>query len=81
VIAMPQVLVRNIDKRTLDALKARAALHKNSLQAELKGVLDEASRPLAANALAVARRIRANLRRKGIVFSDSGRIQAEGRRR
>jgi len=78
---MPQVLVRSIEKRTLDALKARAALHKNSLQAELKGILDEASRPLAADALAVAKRIQANLRRKGIVFTDSGRMQAEGRRR
>ncbi len=81
VIAMPQVLVRNLDKETIDALKLRAGRHRNSLQAELKRILEEASRPLAADALAAARRIQANLRKRGIVFSDSGRLQAEDRRR
>jgi len=80
-IAMPQVLVRNLDKDTLEALKLRADRHRNSLQAELKSILEEASRPLISDALAAAKRIQANLRRRGVVFSDSGRLQAEDRRR
>ncbi len=80
-IAMPQVLVRNLDKDTLGALKVRAGRHRNSLQAELKSILEEASRPVASDALAAAKRIQANLRKRGIVSTDSGRLQAEDRRR
>jgi plasmid stability protein len=65
----------------LDALKVRAGRHRTSLQAELKSILEEASCPIAADALSVAKRIQANLRRKGIVFADSGSSQAEDRRR
>ena len=41
---MPQVLVRNIDEAVLERLKARAASHGRSLQAELKMILEESAR-------------------------------------
>jgi hypothetical protein len=51
------------------------------LQAELKTVLEEASHPVVSGAVETARRIQANLRKKGIAFTDSGRLQAQDRRR
>ncbi len=78
---MGQILVRDVDRRTLEALKRRARHGRRSLQQELKTILEEASISIAADAESVARRIQANLRKKGIVFRDSGRIQARDRLR
>ena len=78
---MRQVLVRNIDERTLKALKQRAESHDTSLQQELKTILEEASRSVLLDAESIARRIRANLRKKGIAYSDSGQSQSEDRLR
>ncbi len=78
---MAQVLVRNVDDRTMKALKRRAGYHRTSLQQELKTILEEASRSVSLDAEAVARRIRENLRKKGISYADSGQSQAEDRLR
>jgi plasmid stability protein len=78
---MPEILVRNLDRRTLAALKKRAELHRTSVQQEVKLILEEAARTVAADAETVARKIRRSLAGKGIRFSDSGKIQAEDRRR
>ncbi len=42
---MAQVLVRNLDRATVDALKARAAAHGRSLEQELRLLLAEAASP------------------------------------
>lgn len=42
---MPDVLIRNIDEKTLENLKKRAAENKRSLQAELKMILEEFTGP------------------------------------
>jgi hypothetical protein len=59
---MPQILVRDVDKSTVDALKLRASRRRTPLQAE-------------------AKRIQQKLRRRGAAFTDSGRSQAQDRRR
>lgn len=42
---MPAVTVRNISDETHRALKARAAEHSRSTEAEIRAILDEATRP------------------------------------
>jgi plasmid stability protein len=42
---MTDVLIRNLDERVLERLKARAARHGRSLQAEAKWVLERAAGP------------------------------------
>lgn len=78
---MNQVLVRYLDRKTIDRLKLRARRKHKSLQQELKSILEEASRHTMADAASAARRIRERLKRKATTFSDSGRLQAEDRRR
>lgn len=78
---MAQVLVRNLTARTLEALKRRARAHNRSLQQELKTILEEASRVVEVNHLAVADRIRESLKKKGIEFSDSAELIREDRER
>jgi plasmid stability protein len=70
-----------MDRSTLDSLKLRASRHSTSLQAEVKGILEEASSPLLEDAATAAKRIQAKLRRRGAAFTESGRSQAEDRRR
>lgn len=40
---MTELLVRNIDTKTLDSLKNRAKRHHRSLQGEIKFILEEAA--------------------------------------
>jgi antitoxin FitA len=54
---MGQVLVRNLEESTINALKERAKAHHRSLQSEVKTILeDSASLPHAADQ---AKRLRA----------------------
>ena len=78
---MAQVLIRNVEQKTVDALKRRAARNRRSLEEELRGILEEASRARAVDYVAAARRLSARLMKKGIDFGDSGREQAEDRLR
>ncbi len=78
---MAQVLVRNLDGKTVRALKGRAQRHRRSLQQELKSILQQAGREQTVDYVAAARRIYAKLARSGRRFGDSGREQAEDRLR
>ena len=78
---MAQVLVRNLEGKTVEALKRRARQNRRSLQEELRGILEEAGRQRPVDHVAVALRIRGELARKGVGFGDSGEEQAEDRRR
>jgi plasmid stability protein len=62
---MAQVLVRDLDRAVVEKLKARAADHGRSLQAELKAILEAQARQVT----------------KGRLHTDSGELQAEDRER
>ena len=51
--------MRNLDKATVDALKARAAAQGRSLEQELRQVLAEAAMPTRSEILQIAGSIRA----------------------
>ena len=56
---MGQVIIRNIDDRVLDRLKARAMAQRKSLEQSLRDLLTEAAKPSRAELLAELERIRA----------------------
>jgi plasmid stability protein len=56
---MGQVVIRNIDDRILERLKARAAAQHKSLEQSLRDLMKEAARPDPAELIAEAERIRA----------------------
>lgn len=62
---MGQVIIRNIDERLVERLKARAAAQHKSLEQSLRELLAEAARPSRAELLAEAERIRAMTPRPG----------------
>lgn len=76
---MAQVLVRDLDDKVIERLKARAQQRGRSLQVELKTILEQA----AQSDLEAARQAAERLRRKlaGRKFSDSTELIAEDRRR
>jgi plasmid stability protein len=77
---MPDVLVRDLDERTLELLKARARARGRSLQAELKAILEVTARASDVEAArALADRIGAEL--AGRPHSDSAAMIAEDRAR
>lgn len=76
---MAQVLVRNLDSKVVDRLKARARAHGRSLQTEVKTILEREARTSASDVLAFAARIRREL--AGRRHSDSARLQREDRSR
>lgn len=55
---MAQVLVRNLDEATVNALKARAAAHGRSLEQELRLLLTEAAQPTREDVVRSAATIR-----------------------
>lgn len=56
-VSVAQVIIRNIDDAVVEALKERAALHKRSLEQELRIVLAAAVRPTPAERVSLARHI------------------------
>ena len=77
---MAQVLVRDLDTTIVEKLKARAAEHGRSLQAELKAILEaQASQVTKVEARALAARIRQRIGARP--QTDSGVLQAEDRER
>ncbi len=76
---MAQVLVRDLRAEVVTRLKARAKGHGRSLQAELKEILENASRHSAIEGKALADRIRRQL--AGRAHSDSVELLAEDRAR
>lgn len=76
---MAQVLVRDLKPEVVVRLKARAKRRGRSLQAELKEILEMASRRTPLEARALADRIRGQLAARR--HSDSVELLAEDRRR
>ncbi|OGA33164.1 MAG: hypothetical protein A3G80_11480 [Betaproteobacteria bacterium RIFCSPLOWO2_12_FULL_62_13b] len=76
---MGQVIIRNLDDETIGALKAKAALHGNSLEQELRRILADAAKPGPKERLALADHIRAMTPRKP--QSDSTALVREDRER
>ena len=56
---MGQVIIRNVDDRVLERLKARAMAQRKSLEQSLRDLLTEAAKPSRAELLADLERIRA----------------------
>lgn len=56
---MAQVVIRNIDDRVFERLKARAAAQRKPLEQSLRELLTEAARPNRPELLAELERIRA----------------------
>ncbi len=65
---MPDILIRGLDKQTLNRLKQRAKRHGRSLQKEARMVLENAAGMSVAEALETARGWREKLGRR---FEDS----------
>jgi antitoxin FitA len=81
---MPEVLVRNLDESVVEQLKARARAGGRSLQAELKLILEQATRleqvrPSRAEYRALADRVRIALGDRP--QADSAELLAEDRAR
>ncbi len=75
---MPNVLVRDLSDKALARLKARAGARGHSLQAELKGILEQAAKS-GPDIATLAARIRRRL--GGRRHSDSARLIAADRAR
>jgi plasmid stability protein len=76
---MVQVLVRELDKQTIERLKQRARNHGRTLQAELKSILEGAVTVNASDVCAAAARFRERF--AGREFSDSADLIREDRDR
>lgn len=79
---MAQILVRNLDEKTVKQLKKRAKREGRSLQAEAKLILEQASQAPAASMEKARKRIE-NLRKQlaGRKFPDSVELIREDRDR
>lgn len=76
---MSQILVRNMDPKTVTRLKARAARHGRSLQGEARLILEQAAGHSLEEALAAAEQIRKGFGRRR--FPDSTKLIREDRQR
>ena len=76
---MARVLIRDLDDRTVERLKARAARNGRSLQAELQLIVERAAAADIVESRAVAARIRRKLGARK--HSDSAALISEDRRR
>lgn len=68
---MPDVLIRNIDNKTLQLLKEKAKVNNRSLQEELKELVEAHSGIRQENAIEMVREIQMKYQKKGIIFPDS----------
>ena len=76
---MAQVLVRDLEKTTVDALKRRARRQRRSLQAEMKEILEEAAATERFDVESELARVRALF--EGRRFTDSAALVREDRGR
>lgn len=56
---MGQVLIRNVNDKTIEKLKLRAELNGHSLEQELRDILDHAAKPTVEERLAMIDHVRA----------------------
>lgn len=78
---MPDILVRNLSKETVDALKRRAARHGRSLQQEMALLAQRAARDEEVDFVAAAREIQDRIRARQGILSDSTELIREDRDR
>ena len=76
---MAQVLVRGLDPGVVEALKDRARSNGRSLEAELRGVIEQAAGTDRAGARELAARLRRRL--AGRTHTDSAVLVSEDRER
>jgi plasmid stability protein len=76
---MAQILVRNLSDGVVERLKRRAASQGRSLQAEVKGILEQAASVDFEEARRLASRVRSRF--GGKRFSDSAKLVRQGRAR
>jgi plasmid stability protein len=76
---MGEVLIRGLDRTLVERLKMRARKSRRSLQAEVKGILEQAANADSASARKLAAQIRRKLR--GRTFGDSTALVRADRRR
>ena len=74
---MAEILVRNLDKKTVDQLKKQAKSKGRSLQAEVKEILEGATKLSMEETRKLVDEIRASF--KGRKFSDSTLLIREDR--
>ncbi|MDA1315551.1 MAG: hypothetical protein O2968_19655 [Acidobacteria bacterium] len=78
---MPDVLVRDVPKKTVEALKRRAKRKNRSLQQEVKTILEGSAEGDLAERLESLRRLRERIRQRHPDQSDSTLIIREDRER
>ncbi len=78
---MADVLIRNIDEKTLEKLKAKAESNNRSLQGELHEILKEYVGPDIEEARSMVNEILVEYRAEGRTFSDSADDLREDRDR
>jgi plasmid stability protein len=76
---MARVLIRDLDERVVETLKARAARNGRSLQAELQMIVERAAAADVVESRTAAARIRRMLSDRK--HSDSAALLADDRRR
>ena len=78
---MGQVVIRNIDDRVIERLRARAVANKKSLEQSLRELLTEAARPSRVELVAELDRIRAMTppRKPGVVYPSAEQLIREDR--
>jgi plasmid stability protein len=76
-----QVVIRNIDDRVLDRLRARAVAQRKSLEQALRDLLTDAAKPSRAELLAELERIRAMTppRLLGVIYPTAEELIREDR--
>ena len=78
---MGQVVIRNVDDRVLERLRARAMAQRKSLEQSLRDLLTEAARPSRTELLAELERIRAMAppRAPGVTYPTAEQLIREDR--
>lgn len=78
---MPDVLIRNIDKKVLERLKEKSNNNNRSLQDELKKLLETHSGIKNEEAINRVREIQEKYRASGKIFPDSSKEISDDRER
>ncbi len=78
---MGQIVIRNLDNRVIERLKARAAAQRKSLEQSLRELLTEAAKPGGEDLLAELERIRAMTppRKPGVDYPTAEQLVREDR--
>ncbi len=80
-LVMPNILIRNIEKETLDRLKAQAKNNNRSLQDELKELLEMYSGAKQDKAIEMVQEFQREYKKSGKEFPDSSEEISKDRQR